>query len=480
MFKPFNRTPGQWGNFSGALPAGSPISIKFPAKSKPAQDFALVKFSPPRDRPQNLIGESTFRGVKNNVPHEWVFKGQISVFLADTGVAIPQHMRTRAGEDCMLLMFDITADNGFQSRAVVPVSGYSNKEMDVLRKNLAKSSRRPTILYQSATSWIAVLERPIGIAEDRVLKSFFDETSSEATCSKMQYEDKHMLVRSFVSRQRPDGRFEAEPEILSGYPALSAYERLAGEGDKLSRGRAFLYLTPEVVNGFGRQGTLFNLPYVRYHDPHLAQMNFPTETVEVLGENGRPVQWSFNCYTNFKGAMFPLRKPSDDDFEREILKPIRALQSVPRAQWRAFIDGLILDRYVDSIETIDATAWADVKDESTRRERACVGQSERPTIGAVYDGPRDSIAFYRDQFVVFGLTLENDRKIYLVDSPRYGTALHVYSNAEMAKLHTQGIAARKISTTDQAHLRKFVHDPEGRWKEQLQDYLIDLQSGRLE
>jgi hypothetical protein len=141
---------------------------------------------------------------------------------------------------------------------------------------------------------------------------------------------------------------------------------------------------------------------------------------------------------------------------------------------------LILDRYVDSIETIDATAWADVKDESTRRERACVGQSERPTIGAVYDGPRDSIAFYRDQFVVFGLTLENDRKIYLVDSPRYGTALHVYSNAEMAKLHTQGIAARKISTTDQAHLRKFVHDPEGRWKEQLQDYLIDLQSGRLE
>jgi hypothetical protein len=371
-------------------------------------------------------------------------------------------------------MFDITAENGFLSRAIVPVTAYSDKEIATLRKNLAKSSRRPTILYQNERSWVAVLERPIEIAEHRVIKPLFEEITSEATDTKMQYKDDSLIIRSFVSRVRPNGEFSAEPEILSGYPSLTAYDRPSYEAGTPSRGRPFLYLSPDVVREFGKQGTLFNLPYIRFNDPHLSKLGFGSETIETLGENGKPIQTQFNCYTNFKGAIVPLRKPSERDFDDPLLQPIRALQSVPRPLWRDFIDRLILNQYIDSIEAIDATALADVRGE-TRHHESSAKNSERPVLGAVYDGPRDSIAFYRDQFVVFALTLANDTKVYLVDSPRYGTALHVYSCPEMAKLHTQGSEARKVTTSDATHLRRFVHDPEGKWREQLQEFLLRMQ-----
>lgn len=417
---------------------------------------------------------ASFRGVKNNVPREWVFDGSISVKLGNLGMNIPPQLRRNAGDKFQVLIFDVTAENGFQSRAIVPVTGYSDKEMTALQKNLAKPSRKPVVLYQNETSWVAVLERPIEIAESRVIKPLFEEMTSEATDTKMQYKDGSLIIRSFVSRVRPNGGFSEEPEILSGYPALTAYDRPSYEAGTAVRGRPFLYLSPDVVRDFGKQGTLFNLPFIRFNDPHLSKLGFSSETIEMLGENGKPIQTQFNCYTNFKGAMVPLRKPSERDFDDPLLQPIRALQSVPRALWRDFTDRLILNQYIDSIESIDASALADIRGE-VRHHESSRTNSERPVLGAVYDGPRDSIAFYRDQFVVFALTLANDTKVYLVDSPRYGTALHAYSNPEMAKLHTQGSEARKISTNDPSHLRRFVHDPEGRWREQLQEFLLSMQ-----
>jgi hypothetical protein len=417
---------------------------------------------------------ASFRGVKNNVPREWVFEGSISVKLAYLGIDIPAHLKRNAGDNFQVLMFDVTAENGFQSRAIIPVTGYSDKEMTALRKNLAKSSRKPVILYQDDHSWLAVLERPIGISENRVIKPLFEEISSEATDTKMQYKDGSLIIRSFVSRLRPNGKSSAEPEILSGYPALTAYDRISYEAGTAVRGRPFLYLSPDVVRDFGKQGTLFNLPYIRFNDPHLPKLGFGSETIEMLGENGKPVQTQFNCYTNFKGVMVPLRKPSERDFDDPLLQPIRALQSVPRTLWRDFIDRLILNQYIDSIELINPTALADVRGDA-RHHDSSEKNSERPVLGAVYDGPRDSIAFYRDQFVVFGLTLANNAKVWLVDSPRYGTALHVYTSPQMAKLHTQGSEARKISKNDPSHLDRFVHDPEGRWREQLQEFLLSMQ-----
>lgn len=466
--------------FPSSLPPFGPnplSALRQPAKAHApdAADLGLVKFSPPTGRPHNMESEtSSFRGVRNNVPREWVFEGSVSVRLADLGMNIPANLRRHTRDKFQMLMFDVTAENGFQSRAIVPVTGYSDKEMAALRKNLAKPSRKPIILYQNERSWLAVLERPIEIAENRVIKPLFEEITSEATDTKMQYKDGSLIIRSFVSRVRPNGEFVAEPEILSGYPALTAYERSSYGSGNPSRGRPFLYLSPDVVRDFGKQGTLFNLPYIRFNDPHLSKLGFSSETIEMLGENGKPVQTQFNCYTNFKGIMVPLRKPSEQNFDDPLLQPIRALLSVPRALWRDFTDRLILNQYIDSIESIDATALADVQGEA--RRHASSGQhSERPVLGAVYDGPRDSIAFYRDQFVVFALTLANDTKVYLVDSPRYGTALHVYTSSEMAKLHTQGSEARKISTNDPSHLRRFVHDPEGRWREQLQEFLLSMQ-----
>jgi hypothetical protein len=438
-------------------------------------DRRLIKFSPPTGRPESMESEtSSFRGVKNNVPREWVFDGSISVKLANLGMNIPPQLRRNAADKFQVLIFDVTAENGFQSRAIVPVTGYSDKEMTALQKNLAKPSRKPVILYQNERSWVAVLERPIEIAESRVIKPLFEEMTSEATDTKMQYKDGSLIIRSFVSRVRPNGGFSEEPEILSGYPALTAYDRPSYEAGTAVRGRPFLYLSPDVVRDFGKQGTLFNLPFIRFNDPHLSKLGFSSETIEMLGENGKPIQTQFNCYTNFKGAMVPLRKPSERDFDDPLLQPIRALQSVPRALWRDFTDRLILNQYIDSIESIDASALADIRGE-VRHHESSRTNSERPVLGAVYDGPRDSIAFYRDQFVVFALTLANDTKVYLVDSPRYGTALHAYSNPEMAKLHTQGSEARKISTNDPSHLRRFVHDPEGRWREQLQEFLLSMQ-----
>jgi hypothetical protein len=417
---------------------------------------------------------SSFRGVKNNVPREWVFEGSIAVKLASLPTKIPAHLRRNVGDKFQVLIFDVTAENGFQSRAIIPVTDYSDKEMIALRKNLAKPSRKPTILYQNERSWVAVLEKPIEIAENRVIKPLFEEMTSEATDTKMQYKDGSLVLRSFVSRVRPNKALSEEPEILSGYPALTAYDRPSYEAGTAVKGRPFLYLSPDVVRDFGKQGTLFNLPYIRFNDPLLSRLGFSSETIEMIGENGKPIQTEFNCYTNFKGAIVPLRKPSERDFDDPLLQPIRALQSVPRALWRDFIDRLILNQYIDSIESIDATALAEVRGEAGNHESSGKN-SKHPVLGAVYDGPRDSIAFYRDQFVVFGLTLANDAKVYLVDSPRYGTALHAYSCPEMAKLHTQGSEARKISTNDPSHLRRFVHDSEGRWREQLQEFLLSMQ-----
>ena len=135
-----------------------------------------------------------------------------------------------------------------------------------------------------------------------------------------------------------------------------------------------------------------------------------------------------NAIVDFWDVTIPLVKPTQEQFETELLRPIRGLRGIPQAGWGAFLP-MLEGEWLDVLEDVEQVSLE--SDGDAPGDGPGPGPAE-PRIGEFFRGPKRGPISVHGPWV-HSRGFYRGRVFHIVDSTQYGTALHLFRTEEAAR-----------------------------------------------